>query len=176
MLLSYSFITQDGGQIPVHNRHQLYSWISGFEGSPLVSRIVIKRWVSSSFSEDVDLGYVRVNSPELCVDVDREVACISDAVNTAIGAAAFMVGSSPRSAASSPSISVQNYGIGNSANHVESKSFFDFRQMGKSSNYTNQTRILPKTEKTVAGMLECLSIIFGVINTKLKTIDYQRSF
>jgi autophagy-related protein 101 len=60
--------------------------------------------------EEIDLAYVRVNSPELCMDVDKEVSCISDAVETATRAGGFIVGSSPQSSASSPNVRL--YGIG----------------------------------------------------------------
>ncbi|KAI6176139.1 hypothetical protein M3Y97_00766100 [Aphelenchoides bicaudatus] len=81
--------------------------------------------------DEVDFAYVRVNSPELCVDVEREVDSISDAVNTAINAGNFIVGSSPRSAASSPSPSVRLYGIDKWENLLTTQIKLEFFQKRK---------------------------------------------
>jgi autophagy-related protein 101 len=78
--------------------------------------------------EEIDLAYVRVNSPELCLDVDREVTCISDAVNTAIQAGGFFVGSSPQSTASLPSPSVRLYGIDKWENLLTTQMKLEFYQ------------------------------------------------
>ncbi|CAD5220200.1 unnamed protein product [Bursaphelenchus okinawaensis] len=60
--------------------------------------------------EEIDLTYVRVNSPELISDVEKRVSDIQEAVRNTT-TAGFVVGSSPKSNTSSPSPSVRLYGI-----------------------------------------------------------------
>ncbi|CAD5227026.1 unnamed protein product [Bursaphelenchus xylophilus] len=60
--------------------------------------------------EEIDLTYVRVNSPELISDVEKSVSDIGEAVRNSTKTG-FVVGSSPKSNTSSPSPSVRLYGI-----------------------------------------------------------------
>jgi len=80
----------------------LHRTIGKFNYSSETSYAVGSVGLQEVICEEVDLAYVRVNSPELCMDVDREVTSITNAVDTAIHAGQFFVGSSPPSTSSSP--------------------------------------------------------------------------
>ncbi|KAI6207168.1 hypothetical protein M3Y94_00999600 [Aphelenchoides besseyi] len=91
--------------------------------------------------EEIDLAYVRVNSPELITNVEKEVGEIADAVSTAIKPGGFIVGSSPQSTSSSPSPSVRQFGIERWENLITTQMKLEF--------YQKRRRQWPLNEETL---------------------------
>ncbi|KAH7721093.1 Protein EPG-9 a [Aphelenchoides avenae] len=80
--------------------------------------------------EQIDLTYVRVNSPELVADVDEKVRNFSDAVQTVVNAGFYLSGSQ-QSPQSSPGRDGKLYGIDRWENLMRAQVRLEFYQRRK---------------------------------------------